>query len=41
MRPSSVDLDPDAATARCSRPFYRANQELTATGYNRVNLGGI
>jgi hypothetical protein len=33
----------DSATAkwRYSHPFYKANQRLTATGSNRVNLGGL
>lgn len=33
--------DTPAATARYAHPFYRANQRLTATGYNLINLGGI
>jgi hypothetical protein len=33
--------DTKAAQARYTHPFYRANQRLTATGYNMVNLGGI
>ena len=33
--------DTEAAQARYAHPFYRANQRLTATGYNQVNLGGI
>jgi hypothetical protein len=33
--------DSPAATRRYRTRFYRANQQLTATGYNIVNLGGI
>lgn len=33
--------DSAAAKARYAHPFYRANQRLTAAGYNLVNLGGI
>jgi hypothetical protein len=33
--------DTPAAKARYSQPFYRANQRLTATGYNLINLGGL
>ncbi len=33
--------DSPSARARYAHPFYRANQRLTATGYNLVNLGGI
>jgi len=33
--------DRPAARQRYNHPFYRANQRLTATGYNIVNLGGI
>ena len=33
--------DTAAAKARYTHRFYRANQKLTATGYNIVNLGGI
>lgn len=29
------------ALRRYSHPFYKANQKLSATGYNIVNLGGI
>jgi hypothetical protein len=33
--------DSPAAQARYQHPFYRANQRLTAVGYNLVNLGGL
>ncbi len=33
--------DSPTARARYAHRFYRANQKLTATGYNVVNLGGI
>jgi hypothetical protein len=33
--------DSEAAQARYSNPFYRANQRLTATGYNLINLAGL
>lgn len=33
--------DSQEALNRYSHPFYKANQKLTATGYNIVNLGGI
>jgi hypothetical protein len=33
--------DTDAARWRYSHRFYRANQRLTANGYNLVNLGGL
>ncbi len=33
--------DSEAARARYANPFYQANQRLTATGYNLVNLGGL
>ena len=33
--------DTPAALARYAHPFYRASQSLTATGYNRENLGGL
>jgi hypothetical protein len=33
--------DSQEALKRYSHPFYKANQKLTATGYNIVNLGGI
>lgn len=36
----SAEDTPEAAARYASR-FYRANQRLTAVGYNRVNLGGI
>jgi hypothetical protein len=34
-------LDSPAAVRRYAHPFYRANQRLTACGYNLFNLGGI
>jgi len=33
--------DNDRARARYAHPYYRKCQRLTATGYNRVNLGGL
>lgn len=33
--------DAAAAQARYAHRFYRANQKLTATGYNLANLGGM
>jgi hypothetical protein len=33
--------DSEAARARYAHPFYRANQRLTATGSNGINLGGL
>ncbi len=33
--------DSPAAKARYAHPFYRANQRLTATGYNVINLAGL
>lgn len=33
--------DSETAKWRCEHPFYKANQRLTATGYNIVNLGGL
>ncbi|MBN2317173.1 MAG: hypothetical protein JXM79_24825 [Sedimentisphaerales bacterium] len=33
--------DTPEALKRTSHPFYKANQKLSATGYNVVNLGGI
>ena len=33
--------DNDRALKRYKHPFYKANQRLTATGYNIVNLGGL
>jgi hypothetical protein len=33
--------DTPAARRRYAHPFYRANQRLTACGYNLFNLGGI
>lgn len=33
--------DSESAKARYSHPFYRANQRLTATGYNLINLSGL
>jgi hypothetical protein len=33
--------DSPLAKARYDHRFYRANQKLTATGYNVINLGGI
>ena len=33
--------DTTEALRRYSHPFYQANQKLSATGYNIVNLGGI
>jgi hypothetical protein len=33
--------DSEEAKQRYSHRFYKANQKLTATGYNIVNLGGI
>jgi hypothetical protein len=38
-----VDLNAKQAAARerYAHRFCRANQRLTATGYNLVNLGGI
>lgn len=33
--------DNDIAKWRYNHPFYKANQRLTATGYNMVNLGGL
>ena len=29
------------AKFRYNHPFYRANRKLTATGSNRINLGGL
>jgi hypothetical protein len=34
-------VDSPAAQRRYAHPFYRANQRLTACGYNLFNLGGI
>lgn len=33
--------DSDRARARYAHPFYRANQRLSATGANHINLGGL
>jgi len=33
--------DGDAARRRYEHPFYQANQRLSASGYNVVNLGGL
>lgn len=33
--------DSSVALKRYKHPFYKANQRLTATGYNIVNLGGL
>ncbi len=33
--------DSELAKSRYSHPFYRANQKLTATGYNLINLTGL
>ena len=33
--------DNSLALKRYEHPFYKANQRLTATGYNIVNLGGL
>jgi hypothetical protein len=33
--------DNEAANLRYNHPFYKANQRLTACGYNLVNLGGL
>lgn len=33
--------DSETAKRRYGHPFYKANQRLTATGYNMVNLGGL
>jgi hypothetical protein len=33
--------DTPTAQARYAHPFYRANQRLTATGYNLINLSGL
>ncbi len=33
--------DTERARARYAHPFYKANQRLTATGYNLINLGGL
>ena len=33
--------DSETAKWRHDHPFYRANQRLTTTGYNMVNLGGL
>jgi hypothetical protein len=33
--------DSPAAQSRYAHPFYRANQRLTATGYNLINLAGL
>ena len=33
--------DGEIAKWRYGHPFYKANQRLTATGYNMVNLGGL
>lgn len=33
--------DSERARRRYAHPFYRANQRLTANGYNLINLGGL
>lgn len=34
-------VDSERARKRYAHPYYRANQRLTANGYNLINLGGL